>query len=348
MKQVIDFFSHLFRYSDFKSLWQNGNWTAFHGWLYVISDLLVAGAYCIIPLLIFLYIRKQGNKVHFNGIYLLFALFILISGATYLIDAIMFWKPIFRFSAAMRLATALVSWITIYHIIRILPTAFTLKSPIELEKEVDRRMDVERTLKIKNEQLIEAERTAKLGYGAWDILRRQVDLSEMASSILGLTPGAIVNYQKLTQQIHPADIRFVEDCIQKNLRSDSFKPFYFRVLTDRMMIRHVLVRGEVLRNSLGQAIGIKGTLQDVTEIRTHLQRIELQNKKLKKIAWVQSHKMRSPVATILGLTELFNHDDPNDPMNAEIINSIKEQSQQLDKMIHEVDDLTRAQTKMMV
>src|SRR5690606_5922075 len=120
-------------------------------------------------------------------------------------------------------------------------------------------------------------------------------------------------------------IRFIEDSVQKNLRATVFKQFYFRVLTDRMTVKHILVRGEVIRNAAGQAISVKGTIQDVTEIRSHLQRIELQNKRLKKISWVQSHRMRSPVATILGLTELFNFSDPSDPMNSELLQSIKEQ-----------------------
>ncbi len=51
--------------------------------------------------------------------------------------------------------------------------------------------------------------------------------------------------------------------------------------------------------------------------------------------------MRSPVATILGLAELFNTENPADPMNAELMQNLKEQAYYLDKMIHEVDGLTR-------
>jgi PAS domain-containing protein len=341
MDQVFDFLIKLFTYTDFSPLWKNGNWSSFHGWLYILSDLLVWAAYFVLPFLILTYLRRQGKKINFNGLYVLFATFILISGATYLADALMFWVPVFRVSALMRLATAIVSWITIYYVIRVLPIACALKSPVELQDEIDKRVRTETELKQLNERLLEAERTAKLGYGSWDIFRKHVELSDMACEIMGLQPGAILSYDKLAAQVHPADLRFIEDSVQKNLRAPVFKQFYFRVLTDRMMVRHILVRGEVIRNAGGQAISVRGTIQDVSEIRAHLQRIELQNKRLKKIAWVQSHRMRSPVATILGLSDLFNFDDPADPMNAELLQSIREQTQRLDEMIHEVDELTR-------
>lgn len=345
MNQLFDFLINLFKHSDFSSFWKAGSWTSFHGWLYIISDLLVWSSYFVLPVLIIIYLRRQGKKIHFNGLYVLFATFILISGATYFIDALMFWVPLYRVSALMRLATGIISWITIYYVIKVLPTALSLKSPLELQEEIDKRVETENELKQKNQRLTEAERTAKLGYGTWDIFRKQIELSEMAYNIMGLVPGTILTYEKLAAQIHPADVRFIEDSVQKNLRAQHFKQFYFRVLTDRMVVKHVLVRGEVIRNTMGQAVAVKGTIQDVTEIRTHLQRIEQQNKKLKKIAWIQSHRMRSPVATILGLTEVFNYDDPADPMNAEILRSIKEQSELLDEMIHEVDDLTREKAR---
>lgn len=106
---------------------------------------------------------------------MLFAAFILISGITYFMDAIMFWIPFFRITALVRFATAVISWVTVYYVIKLLPVAFSLKSPAEMQEEIDRRLLVERELKANNERLLEAERTAKLGYGEWDIMRKRVE-----------------------------------------------------------------------------------------------------------------------------------------------------------------------------
>jgi PAS domain-containing protein len=347
MRQLLDFVIDLFKFSDFLSFWKTGNWTSFHGWLYILSDLLVWSAYFVIPVLIIIYLRKQGKGIRFNGLYILFAAFIMVSGATYFIDALMFWVPLYRLSALMRFITALISWITIVYVVKILPLAFSLKSPRELQEEIERRMKVEQELKLKNERLLDAENTARLGYGHWDIVRKEVELSEMAYDILGVPYGSILNYNSLMAQVHPADLRFVEDSLAKNLKAKTFREFYFRIVTITMEVRHVLIKGEVVRNILGDPIKVKGTVQDVSELRRHMLRIELQNKRLRKIAWVQSHRMRSPVATILGMVEVFNYDDPSDPMNGEIVSNIRDLAITLDERIREIDQLTRLKNRQL-
>ena len=112
-----------------------------------------------------------------------------------------------------------------------------------------------------------------------------------------------------------------------------------------MEVRHLLVKGKNIKNDYGETVMVKVILQDVSELRRYMKRIELQNKKLKKIAWVQSHRMRSPVATIMGLADLLNPNDLTDPMNAEIIRNIKSESARLDDMIMEVEHLTRQKVR---
>lgn len=345
MAQIVQFFRDIFKSSDFSSFWQSGNWTQFHAWLYIISDLMIWAAFFIIPILIIYYLHYKGEKVRFNGLYSIFAIFLLISGITYFMDAIMFWIPFFRITALMRFATAIISWVTVYYVIKILPVAYAMKSPATMQEEIDRRLVIERELKAKNERLLEAEQTAKLGYGEWDIIRKSVTLSDMSYHILDIPLGTILTHQMLMEQVHPADLRFVEDSIRKNLKAKEFQQFYFRIITKEMMLKHVLVKGEIMRNAIGEPISIRGTMQDVTELRRHMQKVEQQNKKLKKIAWVQSHRMRAPVATILGMAELFNHSDPADPMNKEILANIHELTLKLDDMIKEVDTLTRGNIK---
>ena len=114
MNEVIDFFKNLFEHSDFRSLWQSGSWTKFHGWLYIISDLLVWSAYFVIPILIMIFWARRYKRINFRALYFMFAGFILVSGATYFIDAMMFWVPVYRVSALMRLITGIISWITVF------------------------------------------------------------------------------------------------------------------------------------------------------------------------------------------------------------------------------------------
>lgn len=72
------------------------------------------------------------------------------------------------------------------------------------------------------------------------------------------------------------------------------------------------------------------------EKKGHLAHIEAQSNVLTDIARIQSHDVRGPVATILGLVQLYNHDDPADPDNKKVIEGIGSMTEQLDSVVKEV------------
>jgi hypothetical protein len=305
----------------------------------------VWAAYLLIPIAIIFFITRQEKYVHFGYLYKLFAAFLLVSGITYLLDVWSLWSENHWLDITLRFIIALISWYTLYYVIKVLPEAFALRSQKEMEDEIERRIEAESKLTQNNQRLLEAEKTAKLGYGYWDVIRDRIELSDMAFEVLGLPSGSILSLELLMEQVHPADIKFVQETLRKNISAPSLQEFYFRIVTSSMEVKHVLVKGENIKNERNETIMVKVILQDVSEIRRYMKRIELQNKKLKKIAWLQSHRMRSPIATIMGMAELINEDDLSDPMNIEIIKGIKSQSMKLDEMIMEVEQLTRQKMK---
>jgi PAS domain S-box-containing protein len=65
-----------------------------------------------------------------------------------------------------------------------------------------------------------------------------------------------------------------------------------------------------------------------------------QNKRLQEIASISSHEIRRPVATILGLVNLFDQVTLDNPMNKEIINHIDITAKELDGVIHTIVEKT--------
>ncbi|MCW3121830.1 MAG: hypothetical protein JWQ38_1322 [Flavipsychrobacter sp.] len=76
--------------------------------------------------------------------------------------------------------------------------------------------------------------------------------------------------------------------------------------------------------------------RDITEQRKHLLKIEEQNTALREIAFIESHKVRGPVTTIMGLEQLFNHEDFTDPINKIIVEGISRTTKDLDLIVREV------------
>ncbi len=153
MKAVYEFFRELFDAKSWPPKWHCGYWSGFHGWLYILSDLSIATAYFLIPLIIINYLSKRKQKVKFTSIYILFATFILLCGTTHLLDAAMFWVPMYRLNALVRFITAIVSLATVYQLIKVLPEIFRQKSNIELENEIARRKQAELQLSGINKDL---------------------------------------------------------------------------------------------------------------------------------------------------------------------------------------------------
>ncbi len=160
MNQVFEFFQKLFDTSDWPPRWHCGRWTEFNGWFYIISDLLIWAAYFAIPVLIIRYITRKEHA-RFIKIYYLFAAFILSCGATHFLDAIAFWVPAYRLNALVRFITAVLSWVTVFSMVKLLPALFTLKSQKDFEAEIQQRKKAEDQIRQLNsslqEQLIAGE-----------------------------------------------------------------------------------------------------------------------------------------------------------------------------------------------
>lgn len=67
-------------------------------------------------------------------------------------------------------------------------------------------------------------------------------------------------------------------------------------------------------------------------------KLEAQNEKLSEIAWIQSHKVRAPLANIMGLVHLLNISEPTHPDNLIIMDGILTSCKQLDTVIREISD----------
>jgi PAS domain S-box-containing protein len=127
-------------------LWQPGTL-----WLNVGSDALVAGSYFAISVAIFSAMWRKRSIVRFGWVAVMFAAFILLCGATHAMEILTVWHPVYRVAGALKLITGVVSFATLLSLIWIMPRALSLKTPEQLQAEVDART---RELNGLNAQLI--------------------------------------------------------------------------------------------------------------------------------------------------------------------------------------------------
>ena len=78
------------------------------------------------------------------------------------------------------------------------------------------------------------------------------------------------------------------------------------------------------------------------EIWDYIRTIEEQNKKLNEIAWMQSHMVRAPLARIMGLISLITDFEQDNIETEKILEYIMLSANELDAVIREISDKTRA------
>jgi len=81
-------------------------------------------------------------------------------------------------------------------------------------------------------------------------------------------------------------------------------------------------------------------LRILLENKRNQDSINDQNRRLQEIASISSHEIRRPVATILGLVNLFDQKNLENPLNREIIGHINITAQELDSVIHTIVEKT--------
>ena len=154
-----DFFRKLFDTSDFPARWNCGRWDAPHGYLHIFSDLAVWAAYLAIPITLIYFCGKKRREILFTRIVLLFAFFIVACGMTHLVEALIFYHPVYRFLGILKLVTAVVSWITVVVLWKNLPAALEMpgqaKLNVRLTSELARRAETEVELTAARERVRE-------------------------------------------------------------------------------------------------------------------------------------------------------------------------------------------------
>ncbi len=113
--------------------------------------------------------------------------------------------------------------------------------------------------------------------------------------------------------------------IAKHIRKNK-KPFYVEVV-----FNSILFEGKIATISI---------LTDITEQVNYIQAIEKQNERFREIGWIQSHKVRGPLSSILGLAKLLETGDSTNAEIEEMIRGIQTASLQLDDVIREIVDKT--------
>jgi PAS domain S-box-containing protein len=261
--------------------------------LHVVSDLVIAGSYFSIPLVIGMFVRKRADlAAEHRRLAALLAAFMLGCGMTHVMAAVVLWDPVYGLEGLIKALTALVSIATAIVLWPMLPRLLEIPSVTELThanlsldlrvrertaqlEAANQALEQEMVARRRSQQLLEAvaENTPAVIY-VKDLPGRYLMINQRFTDIFHI--GRDVAIGKTDHEMFPKDV------------ADAFRAMDLRValaeqpLTEEEVAPHhdgphdyISVKSP-LRDETGQVYGVFGISTDITERKEAEARLKTQ------------------------------------------------------------------------
>jgi PAS domain S-box-containing protein len=185
--------------------------------------------------------------------------------------------------------------------------------------------------------MLQNQELAHFGNWRWDVQSDIVNWSPVLYTIYGLDPkefkATFAGYQ---ERLHPEDRDRIYQTIENILKTKEIAEFEERIIRPDGEVRYLRSWAKLKSDQNGVPVEMIGACLDITEKVSHIEAIELRNKQLTEIAWVQSHLIRSPVAKIMALISVIKDTPAEDPEKDKLLNYLLSSAQELDEQINRI------------
>ncbi len=332
MDSILEFFKNLFDAKGFMPRWVCGNWTELHGWIYIIANIAIWAAYFTIPILLYSFIYEKKRFI-FKNVIVWFILFIIFCGSTHLIDAVIFWYPMYRFNAIVLSVTAVVSWGTVFVLYKYIPRALEYKSPEQLQYIIDEQT---KELATAYEKLSDSEKQFKaLVNNNPDIITRiskDLKYQFINDSILKVRNMKIEdivgkNIEEVSKNDNSPNTNSFLTNVKKAFESKEVQQYEFATNTNTLnqgyfSMTVVPLKDEnsdevedvitVTRDITTQKLYEIELVQNVANLEILAQKHENKRRILEDFTYIVSHNLRSPVANLSSLLHLIQDENNAD------------------------------------
>jgi PAS domain S-box-containing protein len=141
--------------------------------------------------------------------------------------------------------------------------------------------------------------------------------------------------------MHPDDRERVFARIRDHInRKEEFWLDEYRFRRNDNSYASVLDKGRIMLDAQGQPFRMVGGIRDVTDLEIALEKIQLRDRQLAEVSFYNSHKVRAPLARLMGLVQLLRMDpDTSAGEQQELLEKIKNAAEELDYLIKNINQL---------
>lgn len=139
---------------------------------------------------------------------------------------------------------------------------------LAMATDITQRIALERSVRLRDEQLSNAEHLAHLGSWSWDVENDKVSWSDQLYRIYGMEPQSeIITFENYLGKVYPEDRERCMQLVQESLHTR--KPFKYdeRIYWPDGSTRHLVSRGNVILRADGSVDRMVGICMDITDRR---------------------------------------------------------------------------------
>ncbi len=207
-------------------------------------------------------------------------------------------------------------------------------------KDITEKKESEHEFRMVNDRYKMLSKAANDAIWDWDVVTNKTSWNNAIYTIFGYSE-ADANHQEFNwweSNIHPDDTKRVKENFESKISNkETTWNYEYRFKCKNGEYKYVYDRSYFLYDETNQnLIRVIGSMQDISKLKENEVRILEQNQKLREIAQINSHEIRKPVASILGLMSLINPENFIRPDDQEIFELLKETTTDLDNVIRRI------------
>jgi two-component system sensor histidine kinase/response regulator len=305
---VPTFISSLFKTDAFRiRALDAGDWTPALIWLSILSALAIWAAFMTAVIAVnYFILRRQNARV--SRAFWVFEAFLITTGTLFLVDAIVFAWPIYRFQVFLAALTAGLTWAAVLTLIPRIPRVLALRRPEELAKEIAERKKAEETLAVSEQRFRTMAET----------MPTMVAIFQGTGHVY-VNPAAVVmmGYSR-EELLHRSFLDYVHPDFRDLVHQRSAARQRGEDVTSRYEIKILTKQGKELWADFTAAKieydgnpAILGVGLDITErkqmeaaLREAMEAAEAASRAKSTFLANMSHEIRTPMNAVLGMTDL--------------------------------------------
>ncbi|MGB4397936.1 MAG: ATP-binding protein [Daejeonella sp.] len=336
--EAAEFFTDIFSTQYWPARWNCGRWTDFHGWLYIISDLMIWAAYFAIPFLLFRLITKRTD-FPFPKIFWLFIAFILLCGSTHLMDAVIFWWPAYRFSALLRFVTGTVSLFTVYALYRVLPMVMNLRTAAQVEAEAEQRRRAEK-------QFSNVFNFSAVGMALLSPEGKWMKVNPALSNFLGYSEQEMQNltFQDITYKDDlDRDLQYVKQMLDGTIASYQMEKRYIK---KDGSLWWGLLACTLMKDHDGKPDFFIVQIADLNNSKKLQEALEVMERKDEFLS-IAAHELKTPITSVKGALQILDvklNKTDQDNVSKPLISLANKQVNKLTWLVNDLLDAARIQS----